>query len=183
VYGQPSPPTPANSATDQILWVVFAIVGTVILYFAMKMAANRDFGGFFVFGIYLIFLLIAISAFRDANRVKTITLDEDNDEQDDDNDRPSLAEDYFKQIDWMHTHHKGRHASRWSAPEPKWRYHVISPRGAAKDFGLFVVLPATIPIFVLAYLYGANSAITVTVSVALGLVGTCIFLIVQNSRN
>jgi len=181
VYGQPAPPDPSHGAIEQIFWVVLAIAGVVTLYFAIKLAANRDFGGVFVFVLYLIFLLIMIFAFREAKQFKTITPDDDNDEQD--HDRHSLAEDYFKQIEWKHTHHKGRHPSRWSVPEPKWRYHAITAKSSTKSFGLFVVLPVVAIILVLAYLYGANSIITVTVSIALGLIGFCVFLIVQNSKS
>jgi cell division protein FtsW (lipid II flippase) len=170
--GHPSPPDPNQRLKTQTFWFLFAIAGIVIAFFAIKLVLKGDFGGFFAFVIYLIFLLIAFFAFRDAKQIETQTQD-----QDEENDDPTLLDDYLAQIEWRRTPHRSHRS------EPKWRYHPTLLRGSTKDFGLFVVLPVTIPIFGLAYFYGANSPITVTISIAIGLVGTCVFLMIQNSRN
>ncbi len=155
-----------------LFWCAFLVAGIVILFFAINSAVKKDFGGFFIFAIYLIFLFIVIFAFRDTKQIETQAQDHN-----EENDDPALMDDYLAQIEWRRTHRRS-HSS-----EPKWRYRPIPARGSTKDFSLFVVSLFTIPIFGLAYFYGVNSPITVTASIAIGLIGTCVFLIIQNSKN
>jgi hypothetical protein len=156
VYGYPSPPKPYYWLVEYIFWFIFAIVGLGILGFAIFYVATRqDFTGFFVFSLYLVFLLIAIFAFKDAKEIETITSDEDVQEA---NDKPNdSSEDRFIEVEEMSPDRTGRYASRWHQPLPRWRYRIAGakPKSSTNRFviGIFLGMGVFVGIVII---FGAS---------------------------
>ncbi|MGC1378530.1 MAG: hypothetical protein WA821_20025 [Anaerolineales bacterium] len=158
VYGYPSPPKPFYRAMEYVFWFVVTIIGIGILYLTLISPANYIFGGFFVFAIYLIFLVIAIFAFRDAKRIKTITSDEDIQAQKDGQDA-APAEDRFIEVEEVPAHHKGRYPAHINTPISRWRYRIVK-HGSANRF--FVIIFLGMGVFVgIVIIFGASPQITI----------------------
>lgn len=172
--GHPSPAKPIQNSVDKVFWFIFIVIGVIIFGSALTyLLTKHNLGGFFIFAIYLIFLLIAIFAFQDAKQIKTITLDDPPVDKKD----SALLDDYLAQIEWKQNHRRNH------PQEPKWRYHPVSAKSRPKDFGFFIALLVMIPIFILAYFYGAKSLVTTISAIVLGIVAMLAFLIYQDSRN
>lgn len=124
LYGHPSRPKPYQRFIELVFWFVFIIVGIVIFWTAIT-ASPQNYGGFFGFAIYLIFLFIAIFAFRDAKRFRVITPDEDIEREENgeiNEDSRLLAEEAPDQIE-SEPSQAEQHPSHHR--HPKWRDRPI----------------------------------------------------------
>ncbi len=180
-YGSPSPPNPNEKSVTALLIFLFITTGFVILYFAVTLALEGNFGGIFVFVIYAMFALIAFFAMKDLKNIETITPDIDNEPERDDEDISSLAEDYFAEIEWMHTHQQGDLASRQNTPEPQRTYRIARTRGnkiLERDavFVYMTVLGMCAAIGI-GYLFGADSPITIGITIIGGLIFLLAYLV------
>jgi hypothetical protein len=154
IYGHPSPPKPKDHLVDQIFWFTFILVGIIIFLFALTGLPGWNFGGFFIFAIYLMFLLIAIFAFRDVKQIETITPNDDKQkDQPEDADQPDeqhLFEEYFEKIEWM---------NRSPNPNPSWlhsSYRIVKAkathtvkRGNRFFFGSWALVAVLVAVAVL----------------------------------
>jgi hypothetical protein len=161
VYGYPSPPKPYYWLVEYIFWFIFAIVGIGILGFAIFYVATRqDFTGFFVFILYLVFLLIAIFAFKDAKQIETITSDEDVQENNDKYNDPS--EDRFIEVEEMSPDRTGRYASRWHQPLPRWRYRITGTKSKSRTNRFNISIFLGMGVFVgIVVIFGASPALII----------------------
>jgi hypothetical protein len=182
VYGHRSPPSPAEKNVNFLFWFLFVVAGLVIFYFAVILAAQTNFAGVFVFVIYLMFALVAFFAMKDLKNIKMITPDIDDEDQDD-NDDPAKAEDYFQQIEWMHTHRKGRQASHWDAPEPQRIYRIVRAKGnkivARQNSFIFELLLGIGILAVVSSIFKFSSSLTNGIIV----IGSLIFLFIYLIRD
>jgi hypothetical protein len=186
LHGHPSPSNPNEKVYTFFFWFILISIGLVIFYFAARMAAvTGNTVGFLFFIIYLIFLVVIIFAIQDLKKVKMITSDIDDEDKEYDDEGNSLADDYFSQIEWVHIHHRGRHSSRWSRPEPKWRYQRV--QGANGQQGCLFILGMYLSLFtlffvfvIIASIFKVNSPITIFIVIVAGVVGVVAYLIRQS---
>ena len=166
VWGRRSPPKPIYRVIEFLFWFVFAVVGIGIFSFAInRFFFEKDFGGFAVFVLYLVFLFIAIFAFRDAKQIETITPDE-NVSEDEEDFRSSQKEEFIE-----------------VEPGPlgfRWRY-LISDKKSDRKRNLFPFLGflAIGIVIAIGAIFGFSSPITL----GLVIVGFLIFLGMYLTKN
>jgi hypothetical protein len=61
LYGSRAPRNPNEKFVTQILTILFIVAGLAIFYFAVNLATQGNFNGFFLFAIYLMFAIIVFS--------------------------------------------------------------------------------------------------------------------------
>jgi len=170
--GHASPPHPNEKLTDRLFWLMLIAGGVCLGYVAVRLATPNLIG---FFGCYLLFFIILIVAFRDLQNIKMITPDLDERKSQTETDKTSLVEDYFAQIEWMHTHRGGRlDASRWDAPEPPRSYQIKRVQRAhvaGKERKLIVVSFSAIAITVsTSAFFGSDSPAAIAGLVVSGLI-------------
>lgn len=181
LYGSPAPRNPNEKFITRLLLVLFIAAGLAIFYFALTLAAEGNFNGVFVFVIYLMFAAIVFFAMKDLKNIKTITPDTDDEVERDDEDRSLLAEDYFAQIEWMHTHQQGDLLSRQNTTEPQRTYRIARTRGnkILERDAVFVYMTVLgmCAVIGIGYLFGADSPITIGITIIGGLIFLLAYLV------
>jgi len=183
-HHHPTPLNPNEKKVALILLLVFGVIGTYIGYLAFT---SMTFLSISIFFIYLMTFVTVIVAVDDLKNIKKITPQPRDDQELDEREGPSLAEDYFAQIDWVQTHRKRHHPSRWDAPEPKWRYRRVAAsnrRLANNCLSTFVLYGAILlAIFVIMMIFkplGTNAPVLASILISITVAGICIYLIRQN---
>jgi hypothetical protein len=178
LYGHPFPPDPNEKLHTQIFWFTSIVLGICIGYFSFT---NISFVSIAIFAIFLMFFIVMIFAIKDLKNIKTITPDMDGNQEQDDSDGPSLAEDYFSQLEWQRTHRR-----QHSVSLPEWRYQPVPRKYKRKDniyLGCFIFIFASFLLAgfgaFLSSVFGVNSPIVVSIFIVLGIVGVFTWLAVK----